>query len=189
VGDGAYVGDGSIVGSASVLREHAVIGSSAHLNSGVIVGDFAIVGDAVRVGTGSSLGSRSRVAAGSILGDHVSVGEYAELLVACSLGHRVRVHSHTRWRLAPPQIGLRDFVVYIPAPGCVRFGLTDLSFAECTEEKLQQMCWNFHYPPAVAVEYVRAALWLVEGCQSGALYQGEVASTAPPSSPTSLDLQ
>jgi hypothetical protein len=81
--------------------------------------------------------------------------------------------AYTKWATSPPQIQMPDEWLYVCAPGRIRSGCVELSFVEATEERIVEECEKAGYSEEVAHQYVLASAWLIDGCQSGALYQGE----------------
>ena len=70
---------------------------------------------------------------------------------------------------------LRYTFLHISRPGVIRSGCVEIAFADATDERIREECKKAKYSDEVTEQYVRAIRWMIQGCESGALYQGEIA--------------
>ncbi|NDF13298.1 MAG: hypothetical protein EB060_10860 [Proteobacteria bacterium] len=69
---------------------------------------------------------------------------------------------------------LRCTFLHISRPGVIRSGCVEIAFADATDERIRKECKKAKYSEEVTEQYIKAIRWMIEGCESGALDQGEV---------------
>lgn len=196
----AYIGNGAVVHPA-IIDSKTIVGPRSSIQADVFVGKKTMVATAVKIGRGTKIGSNvrigPRVEIGNyvVIGNNVCIGRDSIVRSHCVLGSRAMVGRQvtldygldiasftfvardTTWLQAPPTLDLRDDRVSVSRRGRIRSLYIDVDIASCTEEKLIES-----YKPGVDAGdidkdripgMIRAIMFLVEGCRSNILYQGE----------------
>lgn len=194
------IGNKAMVGPA-MLGSDIIVGPYSKIESEVFVDNRTVIATAVKIGRGTNIGSNVRIGPRVWIGNHVTIGDNVYIgrdsIVRshCLIGNRASVgrqvildcglniasytfvDQSTAWLQAPPTLDLRDDKVSVSSRGRLRSLFIDVNIADCTEEKLIES-----YKPGVDAGdidkdripgMIRAIMFLVEGCRSNILYQGE----------------